>query len=565
VTLSTPWTIAVPDLTGATLDEATGKLEAAAAELVDRLGLPPRLAGLTLGAVGERVDPATVGTIVEQVPAAGATAWLYGTVDVVVVSPVAGAPVPAILGLTQSAAVASLSVAGFSAGTVAQRPSDDTPGTVVEQAPAAGLAWSRGDRVGMTLAAARTVSVPDVTGYALDAATEVIIGIGLTLGQTTATVEQGPPTIVLGQDPDARSVVPLGTAVALEVRAGVPNVLGLTEADARTTLQAAGVQLAGESTQEVPGPVGIVLSQTPAPGTAVTATTAVSLVLSIAPRVDVPLVVGESVADAKSALDALGLALEVTANEESDSPEGSILSQTPPQGTRVDRGTTVGVVIAVARPKMAAVPNIIGFNLDNAKSAVTNAGFVLAIVGQRPVPGTAAGIVLDQTPAAGTSLVVGSTVSVNVSAMDTSVAVPDVRQQTVQNAQAALAQANLGLSQSGSQQSTQPAGIILSQSPVAGSRVPAGSVVSVIVSVGGLAVVPNLIGRTQASASSLLHSLGLGFSGDVEVNLSVPAGTIFLQDPDAGTTVALGAIVEATSSTHQIRPPGNGLPKIVTP
>ena len=94
ITLATPWTVEVPDLSGATLDDATKTLAQAAAGLVDLLDLPLALAGLTLGAVGERVDPAAVGTILEQSPAAGSRAWLYGTVDVVVVSPVAGAAVP---------------------------------------------------------------------------------------------------------------------------------------------------------------------------------------------------------------------------------------------------------------------------------------------------------------------------------------------------------------------------------------------------------------------------------------------------------------------------------------
>ena len=98
----------------------------------------------------------------------------------------------------------------------------------------------------------------------------MILGLGLTVGKTSSTVEPGPPTIVLSQDPAPRAVVALGGAVALVVRAGVPNVLGLSDADARTTIAAAGVPLDHEDTQESPGPVGIVLSQTPAPGTAVT-------------------------------------------------------------------------------------------------------------------------------------------------------------------------------------------------------------------------------------------------------------------------------------------------------
>ena len=57
-----------------------------------------------------------------------------------------GRPVPALVGLTQSAAVAALAAAGFAAGAVTQRPSDAAPGTVVDQAPDAGPAWTRGDR-----------------------------------------------------------------------------------------------------------------------------------------------------------------------------------------------------------------------------------------------------------------------------------------------------------------------------------------------------------------------------------------------------------------------------------
>jgi beta-lactam-binding protein with PASTA domain len=566
VTLATPWTVEVPDLTGTTLEAATTTLEQAAAGLVDLLDLPPALAGLTLGAVGERVDPAAVGTILEQSPAAGSRAWLYGTVDVVVVSPVAGAPVPDLGGLTQSAAVATLAAAGFDAGAVTQRPSDVAAGTVVDQAPDAGLAWTRGDPVNFTLAAARTISVPDVTGYALDAATETILGLGLTLGETSATVEPGPPTIVLSQDPAPTAVVPLGSAVTLVVRAGVPNVLGLSEPDARATIAAAGVALDHEDTEESPGPVGIVLSQTPAPGTAVTPSTKLALVVSIAPRVTVPDLGGKLVADATAALDPLGLVLAVTDKQESDNPEGSILSQTPAPATRVDRGTTVSVVIAVARPKLTTVPNLVGTTAENAKAALTTAQLVLDVLGQRPVPGTPAGMVLDQNPQAGSSVVVGSPVHVNVSAVDPTVAVPDIRQQTVGNAQAMLAQVNLRLSQRASQSSVQPAGIVLSQDPLPGSRAPTGSTVTVVVTAGGLVVVPGLIGRTQSDAVGILHAAGLNMSSSVEVNLSRPAGTIFEQDPGAGAQVPIGSTVDVVSATRQIvRDSGDGGPIIHKP
>ena len=276
----------------------------------------------------------------------------------------------------------------------------------------------------------------------------------------------------------------------------------------------------------------------------------------------VPALVGDSLADATAALGAVGLSSLVSGNEESStSPEGSILEQDPAAGTRVDRGTTVRVVIAVAPPKVVPVPNLVGQSVDAARAALTAVGLGLAVAAQRPTPGTPAGIVVGQDPAAGTSIVIGTAVSVTVSATDPSVEVPDVRQQTSANAQALLSQVSLRLQVTGSQATVQPAGIVLTQDPVAGSRVPTGSAVSVVMSAGGLVVVPQLIGMAQGAAVQRLKSLNLDFDSEVVVNLSRAPGTVIAQDPSAGAQVPFGTVVFMTVSTRLIRPP-NGEPQI---
>ncbi len=433
---------------------------------------------------------------------------------------------------------------------------------MVDQAPPPGSAWTRGDRVGLTLAAGRTVAVPDVAGYALDAATEVIAGMGLAVGKTSTTVEPGPPTIVLSQDPAARSVVPLGTAVALVVRAGVPNLLGLTEAAARTALDAAGVSLDHEETAESAGPVGVVLSQTPAPGTAVTADTKVTLVLSIAPRVVVPALVGDSLADATAALGAVGLGLLVSGNEESSTARRARSSSRIRRRERASTAAPPSVSSSRSpRRRSFRCRTVVGQSVDAARAALTAVGLGLTVAAQRPTPGTPAGIVVGQDPAAGTSIVVGTAVSVTVSAMDPSVEVPDVRQQSSANAQALLGQVSLRLQVTGSQPTVQPAGIVLTQDPVAGSRVPTGSAVSVVMSAGGLVVVPQLLGMAQGTAVQTLKSLNLGFDSEVVVNLSRAPGTVIAQDPSAGAQVPFGTVVFMTVSTRLTRPP-NGEPQI---
>ena len=107
---------------------------------------------------------------------------------------------------------------------------------------------------------------------------------------------------MLSQDPAARAVVALGTAVALVVRAGVPNVLGLTRPTHGRRSRRRASRSTTRTPQESPGPVGIVLSQTPARGPRSRAGTKMTLVLSIAPRVAVPNVVGSLLADATAAL-----------------------------------------------------------------------------------------------------------------------------------------------------------------------------------------------------------------------------------------------------------------------
>ena len=276
----------------------------------------------------------------------------------------------------------------------------------------------------------------------------------------------------------------------------------------------------------------------------------------------VPALVGDSLADATAALGAVGLSSLVSGNEESStSPEGSILEQDPAAGTRVDRGTTVRVVIAVAPPKVVPVPNLVGQSVDAARAALTAVGLGLAVTAQRPTPGTPAGIVVGQDPAAGTSIVIGTAVGVTVSATDPSVEVPDVRQQTSANAQALLSQVSLRLQVTGSQATVQPAGIVLTQDPVAGSRVPTGSAVSVVMSAGGLVAVPQLIGMAQGTAVQRLKSLSLDFDSEVVVNLSRAPGTVIAQDPSAGAQVPFGTVVFMTVSTRLIRPP-NGEPQI---
>ncbi len=88
-------------------------------------------------------------------------------------------------------------------------------------------------------------------------------------------------------------------------------------------------------------------------------------------------------------------------------------------------------------------------------------------------------------------------------------------------------------------------GIVSVQTPAGGSYVPAGSAVALVVSTGlPDQIVPDLIGLTQAEATSLLLSLGLGVGAIGSANSAfLPSGEISSQNPSPGTSVGAGSLV----------------------
>ena len=99
--------------------------------------------------------------------------------------------------------------------------------------------------------------------------------------------------------------------------------------------------------------------------------------------------------------------------------------------------------------------------------------------------------------------------------------------------------------------STVPAGEVISESPVAGARVNLGSAVNLVVSTGPAQVtVPNVVGDTQAAATTALTGAGL-VSGTVTTASSstVPSGDVISESPTAGTSVNVGSAVNLVVST----------------
>ncbi len=104
---------------------------------------------------------------------------------------------------------------------------------------------------------------------------------------------------------------------------------------------------------------------------------------------------------------------------------------------------------------------------------------------------------------------------------------------------------------------TVPAGSVISQSPAAGTSVPAGWPFDLLVSSGppGVAV-PNVLGSTESAAISALQAAGLTVTTVTLVPSTASlAGTVSASTPTAGTTVASGSAVALTVNGGPAAPP----------
>ncbi|HOC72027.1 MAG TPA: PASTA domain-containing protein, partial [Candidatus Hydrogenedentes bacterium] len=370
------------------------------------------------------------GEVMSQTPAAGTEVLPGAAVDIEVSLGPAPVAVPNVVGLTQSAAEAALAGAGLTLGAVTESYSATVPaGEVMSQTPVAGAEVALGTAVAIEVSLGPApVAVPYVVGLTRAAAESALAGAGLTLGAVTesysATVPAG---AVIGQTPVAGTEVAPGTAVALEVSLGpdpagdqpVPNVAGLTRAEAEAALAAAGFTLG--TVTEVYNEMlaaGLVTDQNPPAGSPLAPGTAVNLVLSKGPApILVPNVVGLARASAEGAIVAARLAIGTVTEEYSTTfPAGRVISQSPLGGVESAVGSPVNLVVSKGpRSTAVEIPDVTGLARPAAEAALTSAGFMVGAVTEEYSGVVAAGAVARQNPPGRVLAEPGTAVSLSVS------------------------------------------------------------------------------------------------------------------------------------------------------
>ena len=206
-------------------------------------------------------------------------------------------------------------------------------------------------------------------------------------------------------------------------------------------------------------------------------------------EVAVPNLVNMPPAEARKLLEENGLRLEIERQYYSaEVPEGKILSQIPPSGTKVRRGWTVHIAQSLG-PQRVTVPGVIGDSQRAAEINIRRRGLELSSVAQMQMPGTPAEQVLAQNPPPNASGIAAPKLSLLVAqpAEPQSFVMPNFVGQALGTARLALQDAGLRVgavtisprfadrSASGEYSMSS---LIESQDPAAGKKVTAGAVVN---------------------------------------------------------------------------------------
>ncbi|HYI22091.1 MAG TPA: Stk1 family PASTA domain-containing Ser/Thr kinase [Candidatus Limnocylindrales bacterium] len=146
-----------------------------------------------------------------------------------------------------------------------------------------------------------------------------------------------------------------------------------------------------------------------------------------------------------------------------------------------------GPAIPTAQPSFGfvAMPNFVGQLLADAESTAEEQGLVLTVGAYVVNDEAPEGTIVDQSPAAGGQVRIGSRVSVNVATQGETVPVPDVRMRTEAEFFAILAQNNLAPGQRAEGYDPEvPASLIVRTNPRQGVEVARGTSIDYVVSLG---------------------------------------------------------------------------------
>jgi serine/threonine-protein kinase len=227
-------------------------------------------------------------------------------------------------------------------------------------------------------------------------------------------------------------------------------------------------------------------------------------------RVVVPSTVGANQAEAKAALDVLGLSFVVAEKRYSeDIPEGLVIESDPAAGKRVDQGGNINLVISKG-PERYVIPQLLGLTPEAATNLLSQLPIKLQPIVEKFSSEIPKGYVMDSNPISGEKVKRNSKIAIIVSKGVEQVKVASYAGKSSEQALNELTEAGFDVETKYDFSETRLLGEVISQKPAGGKEVDKGSKVELIVSKGSqFAYIPNLFSVEETKAVQTLKDLGL--------------------------------------------------------
>ncbi|MDQ2629555.1 MAG: PASTA domain-containing protein [Actinomycetota bacterium] len=273
----------------------------------------------------------------------------------------------------------------------------------------------------------------------------------------------------------------------------------------------------------------------------------------------VPNVTGNQLGVAITLLEQDGFTVGDVVRVEREAPANEVLEQDPAASPPEASEDCAFITFFCSKPEVtltvssgpgsAKVPSTAGQSQEEATEALEAAGFQVSVE-RLNSDSVESGLVISSEPGGGSTATKGSTVVLFVSRGPKLIKVPVLvgsqREAAVQRLRSRGLEA--GISE---EESSEPKGRVIAQSPDAGSEVEPGSTVAIVVSSGEeeeeQAKVPNVIGKERREAVEAIRAAGLQPSVEEE-ETTVPGkiGRVTDQFPPPGTEAEPGATVTIT-------------------
>lgn len=198
---------------------------------------------------------------------------------------------------------------------------------------------------------------------------------------------------------------------------------------------------------------------------------------------------------------------------------------------------------------MVQAPAFVGLSLRDAEAKAADLGLQIEVQSSENSDTMPVDFILKQDPEPQTMVRKGRVIGVVTSSGPVSLTLPDFVGGTFETAQAFISKNQLVLGDIIEKVDASAVGTVLAQDPPVGSDVNRNAVVTLTISKGTMATMPDLVGLSLTAARKNLAALGLTVSKVVVLpQTTQPAQLVLKQEPAAGDAIEKGGWIELSVS-----------------